>query len=42
MTMLRDKKSSIWNQVRSDRDIDDMIFENNSAARKETVICSER
>ena len=27
MTMLREKKNSIWNQMRQDKDIDDMIFE---------------
>ena len=27
MTMLREKKNSIWNQMRQDKDIDDMIYE---------------
>lgn len=42
MTMLREKKNSIWNQMRQDKDIDDMIFESEPAARKEAVVCIER
>ena len=42
MTMLCEKKNSIWNQMRQDKDIDDMIFESEPAARKEAVVCSER
>ena len=42
MTMLREKKNSIWNQMRQDKDIDDMIFESEPAARKEAEVCSER
>ena len=42
MTMLRDKKNSFCNQMGQKKDIDDMIFESEPAARKEAVVCSER
>lgn len=42
MTMLREKKNSIWTNVREDRDIDDLIFETEKAVYKQPVTTSDR
>ena len=43
MTMMKREPDSIWNRVREDRDVDDLIFgEEFSGYREKSQPCSER
>ena len=43
MTMMKREPDSIWNRVREDRDVDDLIFgEEFSGYREKSKPCSER
>lgn len=42
MTMVKRESNSIWNLVREDRDIDDLIFGENLNSREMTQPCSDR
>lgn len=43
MTMVKRDPSSVWNQVREDRDIDDLIFAGESFnGREMSQPCSDR
>ena len=43
MTMMKREPDSIWNRVREDRDVDDLIFgEEISGYREKSQPCSER
>ena len=42
MTMMYEKKNSIWNRVREDRDVDDLIFETEKTPRPQSSTISER
>ena len=42
MTMAKREVDSIWNRVREDRDVDDLIFGNEFSADNQCETCSER
>ncbi len=42
MTMIYEKKNSIWSRVREDRDVDDLIFETEKAPHPQSATASER
>ncbi len=42
MTMVKREGSSIWSRVRSDMDVDDLIFDYDHAQPHEDTPCSER
>ena len=42
MTMMKRETNSIWNRVREDRDVDDLIFAGETNEQKMTQPCSDR
>lgn len=42
MTMMKRETNSIWNRVREDRDVDDLIFVGETNERQMTQPCSDR
>ena len=42
MTMVKREGSSIWSRVRSDVDVDDLIFDNGKTQKQEDAPCSDR
>ena len=42
MTMMAKRESSIWSRVRSDVDVDDLIFDSDRPQNQEDTPCSER
>ena len=42
MTMVMREGSSIWSRVRSDVDVDDLIFDNDRVRTSDETPCSDR
>lgn len=42
MTMVKREGSSIWSRVRSDVDVDDLIFDNDRVRTSDETPCSDR
>lgn len=42
MTMMKRETNSIWNRVREDRDVDDLIFAGETNEHQMTQPCSDR
>ncbi len=42
MTMMKRETNSIWNRVREERDVDDLIFAGETNERQMTQPCSDR
>ena len=42
MTMMKRETNSIWNRVREDRDVDDLLFAGETNERQMTQPCSDR
>lgn len=42
MTMLHEKKNSVWSKVREERDVDDLIFETEQLPSKMAPTVSDR
>lgn len=42
MTMIKYDNSSIWNRIRLDQDVDDLIYRDEESGERESVTYSER